>query len=137
MTTRLREQERVQGQVAQAEAQVTCSNATAEVWEILRSGDQRARVLLATTHAVASSVKAVECMFRAGGASSIHSANPHLMAGCVTFTPVLRISELVRSSSRRPEASSWVSIPECRGSERFRPHGLFICQGGRSKLILT
>jgi indole-3-acetate monooxygenase len=83
---RLRDAPTVQVEVAKAEALWGSSRAylyetAAEVWRILLAGQepsaqQRARLRLAITHAVASAVQAVDLMYSAAGATAIYATSP-------------------------------------------------------------
>lgn len=85
-TTVLREKAAVQASVAQAEAALQAArallyNTLAETWERTCTGEpsslsQKATLLLASTNAIQSGVKAVELMYNASGTTGIYTASP-------------------------------------------------------------
>jgi alkylation response protein AidB-like acyl-CoA dehydrogenase len=80
----LRDQTRLQGQIAEAQALVESARAylygaAEELWQTVSAGGegspaQRARVRLATSHALRSALQAVELLYRAAGTAAIFTA---------------------------------------------------------------
>ncbi len=85
-TRRLAENTSIQEQVAKAEARLRSARAflmemVAEVWEIVREGrdftlDERARLRIASTHAMTEARDVVEFAYRSAGAGAILRDNP-------------------------------------------------------------
>jgi alkylation response protein AidB-like acyl-CoA dehydrogenase len=85
-TDLLRDFPRVQAGIGQVEALVGSArsylyDAAAEIWQVLRCGDQptdeqRARLSLATAHAVHTAAQATEQVYRLAGSSAIYQKSP-------------------------------------------------------------
>lgn len=111
----LRDQARVQAQVAEAQAITDAARhylygAAEELWQAVSSGGggttvQRAAVRLATSHAMRSAVQTVELMYRTAGTAAIAAGGPldrrfrdiqtaaaHVMVGPATYEAAGRVA---------------------------------------------
>jgi alkylation response protein AidB-like acyl-CoA dehydrogenase len=109
----LRDQKRLQGQLAEAQALVESARAylygaAEELWRTVSAGGegspaQRARVRLATSHALKSSLQAVELLYRAAGTTAIFTTGPldRLFRDIQTAAAHVMVSPLTYEASGR------------------------------------